>query len=207
MLDMRKYLDRAAFFGVRPREAALGSGDASPLAKNWPHAPVHYLSDAGIYMVTAGTYQKNKLLNSPGRLELVMRALFKYATEFNWQLHAWAVMANHYHFVAKPELSPLNLSRFVAKLHMTTSKDFNERDKTPGRKVWFQYWESIITFERSYLARVNYVNQNPVYHGLVSSAELYRWGSAAWFERTAPLPFVKAVKSMRIEGVRVPDDF
>ena len=35
---------------------------------------------------------------------------------------------------------------------------------------------------KSYLARLNYVHQNPVKHGLVRVANQYRWCSAAWLE-------------------------
>lgn len=194
-------------FGVRHRDAALKSSDASPQSKDWPHAPVHRLSEAGVYMVTAGTYRNIHYLNSPGRLELVMRALFKYAEEFGWELHAWAVMANHYHFIARPNGDPRTMRRFVGKLHMTTAKTLNLEDRTPGRRVWYQYWDSCITFKRSYLARLNYVNQNPVRHGVELIATAYRWCSAAWFERVASPTFVKTVKGFETGRIRVNDDF
>jgi len=194
-------------FGVRHRDAALESGDSSPQSKDWPHAPVHRLSEAGVYMVTAGTYRNIHYLNSSGRLELVMRALFKYAEEFGWELHAWAVMANHYHFIARPNGDPRTMRRFVSKLHMTTAKTLNLEDGTPGRRVWYQYWDSCITFKRSYLARLNYVNQNPVHHGVELIATAYRWCSAAWFERVASPAFVKTVKGFETGRIRVNDDF
>jgi len=96
---------------------------------------------------------------------------------------------------------------FLGKLHMQTAKQLNLWDNTPGRKVWFQFWDSHITFERSYLARLNYVHQNPVRHGLIPLAENYRWCSAAWFAGNASPVFVKTVKSFKTERLEVPDDF
>jgi len=61
---------------VRQHDAALERGDTSPHAKAWPHAPVHRLDEAGVYMVTAGTYRKQRYLNTPRRLDLVMHQLF-----------------------------------------------------------------------------------------------------------------------------------
>jgi putative transposase len=80
-------------------------------------------------------------------------------------------------------------------------------DGQPGRKVWFQYWDSRISLERSYFARLNYVHNNPVHHGLADKAENYPWCSAAWFGRNAPASFVATVKSSKADRLRVPDDF
>ena len=53
------------------------------------------------------------------------------------------------------------------------------------------YWDTQITFQRSCLARLNYVRQNPVHHGVVHKASEYHWCSAAGFERSARAAFVK----------------
>ena len=73
--------------------------------------------------------------------------------------------------------------------------------------MWFQFWDSHITFERSYLARLNYVHQNPVKHGLVQLAENYQWCSASWFTQNGSPAFVKTVKTFKIDQLNVPDDF
>ncbi len=106
---------------------------------NWPHAPEHWLFEPGIYMVTAGTYQKKPHLATSERRDFFVEALFERAAEFGWMLHAWAVLLNHYHFIAASPTDPRTLRRFLGKLHMTTSKRLNEIDMQPGRKVWFQY--------------------------------------------------------------------
>jgi putative transposase len=174
---------------------------------NWPHAPQHWFFEAGIYMVTAGTYQKQPHLGTPGRRDYFLETLFARAAEFGWLLQAWAVLSNHYHIIAESPPDPTSLRRFLAKLHMTTSKRLNELDGQPGRKVWFQYRDSQITFERSYLARLNYVHHNPVHHGVVDNAENDAWCSAAWFTRNAPASFVATVKGFKTDRLNVPDEF
>jgi REP-associated tyrosine transposase len=157
-------------------------------------------------MVTAGTYQKLPHLNSPLRLDFFLSSLFDSASEFDWDLRAWAVFPNHYHFLAA-SLTPPNLRKFLGKLHMKTAKQLNIWDNTPRRKVWFQFGDSHITFERSYLARLNYVNHNPVRHGVVQLAENYRWCSAAWSIQNASPAFVKTVMGLKIDQLKVPDNF
>jgi putative transposase len=174
---------------------------------NWPHAPKHWLFEPGTYMVTTGTYQKLPHLNSPQRLDFFLVSLFARAEEFGWDLRAWAVLANHYHFVAQSPSDPGTLRKFLGKLHMQTAKQINLWDNTPGRKVWFQFWDSHITFERSYLARLNYVHCNPARHGVIPLAENYKWCSASWFARNASPAFVATVKSFKTDRVEVPDDF
>jgi putative transposase len=197
----------AAESGVRPLEAALESGGMLPQSKDWPHAPIHRLDIRGIYMVTAGTYLKSHHLNTPERLELAMQMLFSGAREFEWELHAWAILSNHYHFVARSPAHPASLRRMMGKLHMTLAKELNRQDGTPGRKVWYQYWDSLITHERSYLARLKYVHYNPQHHRVVLDATTYRWCSAAWFIQTASPAFAKTLASFQVDRLKVPDDF
>ena len=64
-----------------------------------------------------------------------------------------------------------------------------------------------LTYQNSYLARLNYVHQNPVRHGLVPVANQYRWCSASWFERTATRAQVRTVYGFKIDKVEVVDEF
>ncbi len=174
---------------------------------DWPHSPLHVLDTAGTYIVTAGTYQKVHHLQDATRLGFVQDALLDCAKEFGWRLQAWAVLSNHYHFVANAPESAESLRPFLNKLHSETARWLNERDDQPGRKVWYQYYESRITYQRSYLARLKYVHQNAVHHGVAANASNYQWCSAAWFERKAPAAFVKTVESFGTARLRVMDSY
>ena len=88
-----------------------------------------------------------------------------------------------------------------------TAHALNARDAAPGRKVWFQYWDSRITYEASLLARLRYVHTNPAHHRVVSDPETYPWCSAAWFARSAPPAFVETVRRMKTDSLSVSDDF
>jgi putative transposase len=174
---------------------------------NNKHAPPHLLFEPGIYMVTAGTYQKLPHWNTPQRLDYLLAALFECAAEFGWQLQAWAVLANHYHFVATSPLDPASLRKFLSKLHMTTAKQLNQWDGAPGRKVWYQFWDSQITFENAYLARLNYVNHNPSHHGVVEDAINYRWCSASWFAENTSASLRGKVASCKVDKSGISDEF
>ena len=174
---------------------------------NWPHAPTHRLDGAGAYMVSAAAYRQEPLFRSAVRLTLLCEQLLHLAIQHGWKLEAWAVFPNHYHFVGIAKEKSETLSRLTGHLHAVTATEINRQDKTPGRKVWFQYWDSRLTYSRSYLARLNYVHGNAAKHGLVKQAELYPWCSAGWFEREATRSFYQTVMRMRSDRINVRDDF
>ncbi|HEV2884687.1 MAG TPA: hypothetical protein VGW36_07500 [Pyrinomonadaceae bacterium] len=76
-----------------------------------------------------------------------------------------------------------------------------------GREVWYNFWDKKLTYERSYLARLNYVHQNPVKHGLVNVANQYAWCSASWFERTASPAAIKTIYRFKTDRLRIDDDY
>ena len=76
-----------------------------------------------------------------------------------------------------------------------------------GQQVWHEYWDTQLSYERSYYARLKYVYQNPCRHGLVPVASSYPWCSAAWFERTASQSFVKTVAGFKTDRISIQDDF
>ncbi|MFN7949156.1 MAG: hypothetical protein U0Z53_27630 [Blastocatellia bacterium] len=97
--------------------------------------------------------------------------------------------------------------KVIRHLHADTARELNRMDEKAGRKVWHNFWDTRLTFEHSYLARLNYVHQNPVHHGLVKAARDYRWCSAAWFEQTVPAATINTIYGFKTDEVNVIDDF
>ncbi len=174
---------------------------------DWPHAPLHRLEGRSAVMVTASTLGKARHFNTPDKLELLCEALLFLAREHCVLLQAWCVTANHYHFVAILPDDPVRLRTMIRRLHAGTATQLNRLDGTPGRKVWFQYWDTVLTNVGSFYARLNYVHQNAVHHRLVREAPAYPWCSAAWFERSANPSFYQTIMSMKTDRVKVIDDF
>jgi putative transposase len=175
--------------------------------KDWPHAPVHRLSENGIYFITAATLYKKHLFDTAQKLDFLERRLLTQAKTHKWQLEAWAVFPNHYHFVARGAPNSTPMGDLLRELHSLSAIELNERTNAPGRQVWHNFRDTRLTYQHAYLARLNYVHQNAVKHGLVPVANQYRWCSAAWFERVASPAQVKTIYSLKIDAVKVPDDF
>ncbi|MCI0491145.1 MAG: transposase [Blastocatellia bacterium] len=175
--------------------------------KDWPHAPVHRLDSDGVFMVTAATLYKEHLFIGSEQLTMLENGLLSLAKKYHWQLEAWAVFSNHYHFVARSRSESLNLKKFLTHLHADAARELNRLDEKVGRKVWYNFWDTKLTYQRSYLARLNYVHQNAVKHGLVKVANQYPWCSAAWFERTAPAAMVKSIYGFKTDKLKIDDDY
>src|SRR5690349_4344090 len=82
--------------------------EKSPLNEHreWPHAPLHRLTENGTYMVTTGTYLKEHHFRDAARLRCLEHSLLRLANEYEWHLEAWAIFSNHYHFVGYTHRSP-----------------------------------------------------------------------------------------------------
>ena len=192
-------------FALRAPPTVALSAQLPP--KDWPHAPVHRLGENGVYIVTAGTWHKEFLFDADARRSLLERMLLSLARQHRWQLEAWAVLANHYHFVARGQPDSAGLRAFITQLHADSARELNRLDGQVGRVVWHNFWDTRLTYQHAYLARLNYVHQNAVKHRLVPVANQYPWCSAAWFERVASPAQVKTIYGFKTDSVNVQDDF
>jgi putative transposase len=164
----------------------------------------------GTYFVTASTYLKAHHFRCADRLRVLHRGLLTVARDYGWLFEAWSAFSNHYHFVAhSPPHAPdaSSLSDMLSVLHAKSAERVNKVDRAPGRRVWFNFRETRLTYQKSYLARLNYAHQNAVKHGLVSVANQYPWCSARWFEGSSSTAMVNAIYRFKIDRVEVANDF
>lgn len=175
--------------------------------KSWPHAPSKIVRGPGLYVVTAATYRKQRLFDSPEKLDLLHDTILGLAEGYGWKLQAWAVFPNHYHLVGIAPEEDDPVKSLTKAIHGSCAIELNRMDHTPGRQVWFRSWQTRLTFEKSYLARLSYVMYNPVRHGLVKKPEDYPWCSRRWFEAHGDRSFVNTVLNLDTARVRIIDDF
>ena len=147
---------------------------------DWPHAPVHRFGEGGAYFVTGATLHKQHVFDPPSALDMLQSVLFDKAREHRVELQAWCFFPNHYHLVAKAA-EGARVKDMLVRMHVTSAIAINRLDNTKGRKVWFQFRDTQLTYERSWLARLKYTHENVVHHGLMQDATKYPWCSARWF--------------------------
>lgn len=172
---------------------------------DWPHAPPHRLAEDGVYFVTARTRDQAHLLADDSMKDWFEAKLLELAAEFGWNLEAWCVLSNHYHFVGhspRDEPDAESLKPFIQKLHSLTTKELNTREQQPGRtRLWQNYRETHLTFQRSYLARLNCVHQNVAHHGLARVGSDWKWCSAKRFKESVTPAWLKTIASFKYDEI------
>jgi putative transposase len=179
--------------------------DAEQIAKgtrDWPHAPPHRLGTAGVYFVTARATDSRHLLADDDMKDWFEETLFSIADDNEWKLEAWAVLSNHYHFIAHIPKDAESLRDAVRKLHSLTTKELNRRQDCRGRtRLWQNFRETHLTHQASYLARLHYVHQNAAHHGLVAKGSDWKWCSARKFIKEVTPAWVKTIASYRYDEI------
>jgi putative transposase len=175
--------------------------------KTYLHNPPHYFVPNAMYMVTGSILHKQHLLSENKRKEFFLNTLFEKASDFNWDLQAWAILNNHYHFIGKSPENAGTLPKLIQQVHSITAIQINRWDNISGRRVWHNYWDTCLTYEKSYNARLHYVHINPVRHGLVKNAEDYPFCSYKWFLENGDDELKYQVFSQPIDKINVVDDF
>lgn len=140
-----------------------------------PHPPHLYLNNTW-YIFTGSTYQRHHLFKKANYKDIIRDQLKSLVIEFNLQLTAWVILDNHYHILIKSQLGSA-LPQFFGQLHGRTSFEINGLDKTRGRQVWRNYWDTCIGVDSDYWTRFNYIHHNPIKHGYVTRIEDWPYSS------------------------------
>lgn len=175
--------------------------------KVYPHNPPHYFVPNAMYMVTGAILHNQNLLSENRRKELIIQTLLERSLLLGWNLEAWAVLNNHYHLIAQAPEDVTTLEKLLRQLHSISAIQINRCDKSSGRQVWHNYWDTCLTYEKSYLARLRYVHVNPVKHGLVEDAIDYPYCSYKWFIEQGDDVLKEQVLMQPIDHLNIFDDF
>ncbi len=114
---------------------------------------------------------------------LVEASLWRGVLLGQYELGAYAIMANHVHALLLPKASP---SRLLQSLKGATARQANLLLGRTGETFWqaesYDHW---VRDESEWDRIAAYIEDNPVKAGLVVCAEDYRWSSAGQRDRSA----------------------
>ncbi len=116
-------------------------------------------------------------LKDPGVAKLVEKVLQEGESKLQlYHLHAYAVMPNHVHILARPGAS---LERISRALKGFTARQANKILGRTGQRLWQQEsYDHWVRSEESFSRIAEYVEHNPVRAGLAKRAEDWPWSSA-----------------------------
>lgn len=144
-----------------------------------------------LYHVTSrGNGREDIYLDDSDR-ELFMVVLGEACGLFNWSVHAWCLMSNHYHLLV--ETPDSNLSRGMRYLNGVYTQRFNRTHSHVGHLFQGRFKAILVEKEAYLLELARYVVLNPVRARMVESAEQWSWssypamvglsGCPEWFDR------------------------
>ncbi len=145
------------------------------MLKKRRHTPAHLFLDDTPYFITGAIKFRRPLLQPVELKRLLCKAIDKYFTKYQWELHHWVILDNHYHLMGKSRFGE-NLYHIMKGIHGSTALTIQRANKaqTP---IWWNYWDYCPRDERDYYVRLNYLLWNPVKHGYVERIEEYRYSS------------------------------
>jgi len=133
----------------------------------------------------------------------------KACQQYNWQILAWVILDNHYHIMLEAPEEAGTLVNLIRDLHRIKGLWIKRKISIAKevKKVWYNYWDTCITYERSFLARFNYVHHNLVKHGYVKDASQYPFGSYYMLFRQQKDVWLRNEIQYPWDEVKVYDDF
>jgi putative transposase len=175
--------------------------------KTYKHNPPHLFRPNAKYFITAAVYKKQHLFEDDDVKHCVLEVMFESFTRQCWKIEEWVLLDNHYHLMADAPENATTLSRVINNFHRFSAlrmKKINQAITVD--RIWYNYYDTCITFEKSYYARLNYIWNNPVKHGYVERPEDWKFGSY-YFKTDKNDEVRKIMKKYPCDRIRVEDDF
>jgi len=117
--------------------------------------------------------------------DIFLNYLFKSFEHYNWKIEDWVVLDNHYHLMANAPENAETLAQMINNVHRFSSggiktllleslellecidcvnaKPAPTQSEHSIKKMFHNYWDTCITYENSYYARLHYLWYNPVH--------------------------------------------
>lgn len=186
--------------------------------KKYQHNPPHLFRSNGKYFITGATYKKKPYLKLDEVKEKTAEYMFKNFEHFGWEIEDWVILNNHYHLMTQAPEDATTLSRVINNFHKFSAiwirKNLEFGDSVADRltqstysKIWYNYWDTCITYENSYYARINYIWFNAVKHGYVEDAAQWKFGSFYYRSSVQSGQVAEMVKRYPCDRVKIGDDY
>ena len=173
--------------------------------KTYQHNPPHLFKENAKYFITGSTLNRIRYFDTDPTKEKVIHYMFTSFNHFNWTIEDWVLLENHYHIVADAPENPETLSRMINNFHRFSGLWIKKHKNIVGEsQIWFNYWDSCITYESSYFSRIHYIWQNPVKHGYVESPEQWKFGSYFYRDRKET---EEISRQYPCDKIKIKDDF
>ena len=148
--------------------------------------PLRLEFPGAMYHVTSRGDRRGPIYRDHTDRQFWLEELGKVCSRFNFVVHAFCEMTNHYHLVV--EAVDGNLARGIRQLNGAYSQQFNRRHELV-RHLFQGRYKAILVQKESYLLELaRYVVLNPVRAGMVAAPADWAWSSHRHFMRSTGKP-------------------
>ncbi len=139
---------------------------ARPLRLEFPGA---------IYHITSRGDRQEAIYEGDADRQQWLEILSRVCERYNWRIHAYCLMGNHYHILL--ETADGNLSKGMRQLNGVYTQYFNRQHNRVGH-VYQGRYKAILVEKDSYLLELSrYVVLNPVRAGMIKNMDEWHWSS------------------------------
>ena len=155
----------------------------------------------GLYHVTSRGDGREDIYLTDADRALFFEVMSEVHDRFNWVIHAYCLMDNHYHLLV--ETPDGNLSKGMRQLNGVYTQRFNRKHGRVGHVFQGRY-KAIIVQKESYLLELaRYIVLNPVRAEMVRSAKDWPWSSyRATSDQTDAPPWLSTASILSSFGQR-----
>jgi putative transposase len=128
-----------------------------------------------LYHITSRGNGRNLIYLQDDDFELFLQVLAKVCERYNWVIHAYCLMSNHYHLLV--ETPDANLSQGMRQLNGVFTQSMNRKHHRVGHLFQGRYKAILVDKDAYLLELCRYIVLNPVRANMVSSPEEWPWSS------------------------------
>jgi putative transposase len=139
-----------------------------------------------LYHVTSRGDGREDIYTGENDRKLWLEILGQVCERFNWTIHAYCQMGNHYHLLV--ETPDGNLAKGMRQLNGVYTQRFNQLHNRVGHVFQGRYKAILVQREAYLLELSRYVVLNPVRAGMVRAARDWVWSNYRATAGMAPAP-------------------
>ncbi|MEY4504982.1 MAG: hypothetical protein RL154_1279 [Pseudomonadota bacterium] len=136
------------------------------------------------HIINRGVERRNIFLNKED-YEKFLLILKDVSNGFNFTIHAFCLMSNHYHLLI--ETKSENISDAIQKLNASYAVCFNTTYNRSGHLWQGRYQSYYINNDEHFWIVAKYIERNPLKASIVSNLEAYKYQSYFYFLNSAEL--------------------
>ena len=153
----------------------------------------------GIFHVTMRGNARATIFHNDHDYDVFLRMLRKTVETFEWPLHAWCVMPNHFHLLA--ETPHANLGRGMLVLNGSYARRYNARFDRVGHVFQTPYRSKLVMTDEHFMEAMRYIANNPVRAKLCERAGDWPWSSYNATAGRSPVPsFLQTTRALALFG-------